>query len=69
MNIQNNDSIMQDILSLINCTLLTVDMTPLCTKRPVPIIQIGKVAVNILNKQLWTADKGWSSRLGCWVWG
>jgi len=25
---------------------------------------IWRAAVNILNKQLWTADKGWSSRLG-----
>jgi hypothetical protein len=27
------------------------------------ILQIWRVAVNILNKS-WTADKGWSSRLG-----
>jgi hypothetical protein len=27
-------------------------------------LQFWKVAVNILNKQLWTADKGWSSSLG-----
>jgi hypothetical protein len=26
-------------------------------------IQIWRVAANILNKQSWTADKGWSSRL------
>jgi len=25
---------------------------------------IGRVAVDILNKQLWTDDKGWSSSLG-----
>jgi hypothetical protein len=25
---------------------------------------LWKVAVNILNKQLWTADKGWSFSLG-----
>jgi len=27
-------------------------------------LQIWKVAVNLLNKQSWTADKGWSSSLG-----
>ncbi|KAJ4428691.1 hypothetical protein ANN_25684 [Periplaneta americana] len=27
-------------------------------------LQIWRVAVNILNKQSWTADKGWSSSLG-----
>jgi hypothetical protein len=27
-------------------------------------LQIQRVAANILNKQLWTADKGWSSSLG-----
>ena len=26
-------------------------------------LQICRVDVNILNKQLWTADKGWSSSL------
>jgi hypothetical protein len=26
-------------------------------------LQIWRVVVNILNKQLWTADKGWSSSL------
>jgi len=26
--------------------------------------QICRVAVNILNKELWTSDKGWSSSLG-----
>jgi hypothetical protein len=42
MNIQNNDitqrplSIMYDILSLMNSTLLTADMILLCTKKPVP---------------------------------
>jgi len=27
-------------------------------------LQIRRVATNILNKQSWTADKGWSSSLG-----
>jgi hypothetical protein len=42
MDIQNNDitqgplSIMYDILSLMNSTLLTADMILLCTKNPVP---------------------------------
>jgi len=27
-------------------------------------LQIWRVAVNISNKQLWTADEGWSPRLG-----
>jgi len=27
-------------------------------------LQIWRVAVNILNKWSWTADKGWSSSLG-----
>jgi hypothetical protein len=27
-------------------------------------LQIWRVAANILNKQSWTADKGWSSSLG-----
>jgi hypothetical protein len=27
-------------------------------------LQIWRVATNILNKQLWTADKAWSSSLG-----
>jgi hypothetical protein len=27
-------------------------------------LQIWTVAANILNKQLWTADSGWSSSLG-----
>jgi hypothetical protein len=27
-------------------------------------LQIWRVDVNILNKQLWTADKGWSSISG-----
>jgi hypothetical protein len=27
-------------------------------------IQIQKVAANVLNKQLWTINKGWSSSLG-----
>jgi hypothetical protein len=27
-------------------------------------LQIWRVGENILNKQLWTADKGWSSSLG-----
>jgi hypothetical protein len=27
-------------------------------------LQIWRVAANILNKQLWTADKGWSCSLG-----
>jgi len=31
-------------------------------------LQIWKVAVNILNKQLWTADSGWSSSLGVGPW-
>jgi hypothetical protein len=39
MNIQNNDqrplSVMYDILSLTNSTLLTADMILLCTKKPV----------------------------------
>jgi hypothetical protein len=26
--------------------------------------QIWRVAANVLNKQSWTADKGWSSSLG-----
>jgi hypothetical protein len=30
-------------------------------------LQIWRVAVNILNKQSPTADKGWSSSLGGWV--
>jgi hypothetical protein len=28
------------------------------------VLQIWGVAANILNKQSWTADKGWSSTLG-----
>jgi hypothetical protein len=32
------------------------------------VLQIWRVAANILNKQLWTADRGWPSSL--WVgWG
>jgi hypothetical protein len=27
-------------------------------------IQIWRVAANVLNKQLWTANKGWPSSLG-----
>jgi len=27
-------------------------------------LQIWRVGVNILNKQLWTGDKGWSSSTG-----
>jgi hypothetical protein len=27
-------------------------------------LQIWRVAANILNNQLWTADKGWSSSMG-----
>jgi hypothetical protein len=27
-------------------------------------LQVWKVAANILNKQLWTAEKGWPSSLG-----
>jgi hypothetical protein len=27
-------------------------------------LQIWRVAANILNKQLWTADRGWPSSLG-----
>ena len=27
-------------------------------------LQIWRVAANILNKQLWMADKGWSSNFG-----
>jgi hypothetical protein len=30
------------------------------------VLQIWVEAANILNKQLWTADKGWSS---AWGWG
>jgi hypothetical protein len=30
-------------------------------------LQISRVAANILNKQLQTADKGRSSRLGVWL--
>ena len=29
-------------------------------------LQIWKLAANILNKQLWTADQEWSSSLGVW---
>jgi hypothetical protein len=29
-------------------------------------LQLWKTAVNILNKQPWTNDKGWSSILGVW---
>jgi len=50
--------------------LSTNDMwVPVTTARRVlrlPIdkwLQICRVDVNILNKQLWTADKGWSSSL------
>jgi hypothetical protein len=32
-------------------------------------LQIWRVAANILNKQLRTADKGWSSSNGGWEWG
>jgi hypothetical protein len=28
------------------------------------IIIVRRVAANILNKQSWTTDKGWSSKLG-----
>jgi hypothetical protein len=31
-------------------------------------LQIWKVAVNILNKQSWRADKGWSPSLVPWQW-
>jgi hypothetical protein len=31
-------------------------------------LQIWRVAANILNKQSWTADEGWSSRLGVGWW-
>jgi hypothetical protein len=27
-------------------------------------LQVWRVAANVLNKQLWTADKGWSSSFG-----
>jgi hypothetical protein len=33
-----------------------------CSRRN--YIQLWRVAVNVLNKQLWTDDKGWYSRLG-----
>jgi hypothetical protein len=29
-------------------------------------LQVWKVAANVLNKQSWGADKGWSSSLGIW---
>ena len=29
-------------------------------------LQIWRLAVNILNKQSWTADQEWSSSLGVW---
>jgi len=32
-------------------------------------LKVWRVAANILNKQLWTAAKGWSSSLGGWVRG
>jgi hypothetical protein len=32
-------------------------------------LQIWRVATNILNKQSWTADMGWSSSLGAGLWG
>jgi hypothetical protein len=28
------------------------------------VLQIWRVAVNIMNKQLWTANKGWSFSFG-----
>jgi hypothetical protein len=31
--------------------------------------QIWNITVNILNKQSWTADNGFSSSLGSWAWG
>jgi hypothetical protein len=31
-------------------------------------LQIWRVTANILNKQTWMADKGWSSSLGLGVW-
>jgi len=31
-------------------------------------LQIWRLAVNILNKQFWTANKGWSSNLGVREW-
>jgi hypothetical protein len=31
--------------------------------------QILRVAANILSKQSWTADKGWSSNFGGWARG
>jgi hypothetical protein len=30
-------------------------------------LQIWRVAVNILNKQSWTGNKGWPSSLGVWM--
>jgi len=30
-------------------------------------LQIWRVVANILNKQLWTADKGWALILGGWM--
>jgi len=33
------------------------------------VLQIWRVAVNILNKQSQTADKGWSSRKLNMLWG
>jgi hypothetical protein len=32
------------------------------------VLQLGRIAANILNKQLRTADKEWSSSLGVSVW-
>jgi hypothetical protein len=32
-------------------------------------LQIWRVAANILNKQSWTVNKGWSSSLRGWAWG
>jgi hypothetical protein len=31
-------------------------------------LQLWRLAANILNKQPWTNDKGWSSRLGVGRW-
>jgi hypothetical protein len=38
--------------------------TSTCRRKRRDFIFHGRVAANILNKQSWTADKGWSSSLG-----
>jgi hypothetical protein len=53
------------VSGLFEVTIATLGASSGCGWRAV--LRVRRVAVNILNKQLWTADKGWSSSLGLGV--